>query len=407
MRINRQRSNLSFRSRRSRWNGCLPLLTILGLCAAVMWVGQSQISHWLRGWLEPNAENLSLTDVDSALAQGDLERAERYASQMIEHDPGNVGATVLLARVRLYQSYAEYNTEHLRADVLALTENLISRYPSNLQAVGMHALALQVNDQPQDAARTALRVIGRDAENIPARLALSMSYASRGVFSAALREAQRGVEIAAESESNWLADAYWVLALAHRDLAQYDDAALAIENAIEANSRLLHLYFERAFFALQVADADRAAANYFNVLALDDENIKARIRLCELSSNLAERDTAIDWCSQVTERAPGWSLGWYRLGREYYLKGDYAQAQQSMSRCTTLEVAQGVPIEERTLECWFIQGQAAEVQADCDNLLRLYGEFQEMAATANLEQTWVYPPGGPPICTTPQPTLQG
>jgi len=154
--------------------------------------------------------------------------------------------------------------------------------------------------------------------------------------------------------------AYWVLALAHRDLAQYDDAALAIENAIEANSRLLHLYFERAFFALQVADADRAAANYFNVLALDDENIKARIRLCELSSNLAERDTAIDWCSQVTERAPGWSLGWYRLGREYYLKGDYAQAQQSMSRCTTLEVAQGVPIEERTLECWFIQGQAAE-----------------------------------------------
>jgi len=407
MRIDRQRSNLTFRPRRSRWKGCLPLLTLIGLCALVGWLGQAQIVDWMRVWLEPDAANLTLADVQAALSQGDLERAARYASQMRDHDPADLDAAVLLARILLYRSYVDYNTEHHRAEALALTEDLIRRYPSDMRVVGAHALTQQINNLPEDAARTALRVIGRDPQNMPARLALSLSYASRGLFDAALREAQRGVEIAQTSAPSWLADAYWVLALAYRDLGRYDAAALAIEQAIAVNSRLLHLYFERASYALQVGDADRATAFYFNVLAFDEGNVKARIRLCELSSNLAEREAAIDWCGQVTERAPGWSEGWYRLGREYYLQGDYPQAQQAMSRCTSLEVAQGVPIEERTLECWFIQGQAAEVQGDCTNLLRLYEEFQEMAAVANLAQTWVYPPGGPPICTTPQPTLQG
>jgi tetratricopeptide (TPR) repeat protein len=407
MRIDRQRSNLTFRPRRSRWKGCLPLLTLIGLCALVGWLGQAQIASWMRLWLEPSAANVTLADVESALAQGDLERASRYASQMREHDPMNLDAAVLLARILLYRSYTDYNTDHHRTEALALTESLIRRYPSELRVVGMHALTQQINDLSEDAARTSLRVIGRDAENMPARLALSLSYASRGLFDAALREAQRGVEIAQTSAPSWLPDAYWVLSLAYRDLGQYQEAAQAIEGGIAVNSRLLHLYFERASYALQVSDADRAAANYFSVLAFDENNVKARIRLCELTSNLAERETAIDWCNQVTELAPGWSEGWYRLGREYYLQGNYPQAQDAMSRCTTLEVAQGVPIEERTLECWFIQGQAAEVQGDCVNLLRLYDEFQAMAAAANLEQTWVYPPGGPPICTTPEPTLQG
>jgi len=407
MRIDRQRSNLTFRSRRSRWNGCLPLVAVIGLCAAVGWFGQAQIGAWLRLWLEPDAASLTLADIESALTQGDFERAAHYASQMREHDPANVEAAVLQARILLYQSYADYNTDHHRTEALALTEQLIRRHPSNMDVVGMHALVQQINDLSDDAARTALRVIGRDEENMPARLALSLSYSRRGLFQAALREAQRGVEIAQASHPSWLADAYWVLSLAHRDLGQYQDAVTAIEEGIAVNSRWLHLYFERASYALQLSDGDRAAANYFSVLAFDEENVKARVRLCELSSNLAERESAIDWCGQVTELAPGWSQGWYKLGREYYLQGNYPQAQDAMSRCTMLEVAQGVPIEERTLDCWFIQGQAAEVQGDCTNLLRLYDEFQTMAVSANLEQTWVYPPGGPPICTTPQPTLQG
>ncbi len=59
---------------------------------------------------------------------------------------------------------------------------------------------------------------------------------------------------------------------------------------------------------------------------------------------------------------------------------------------------QGIPIEERRLECWYLQGQAAEIRGDCPALLATYNEFRAMALNANISQTWAYPPEGPPGC---------
>ncbi|MEO1645568.1 MAG: hypothetical protein AAFR67_10305, partial [Chloroflexota bacterium] len=103
---------------------------------------------------------------------------------------------------------------------------------------------------------------------------------------------------------------------------------------------------------------------------------------------------------QVTVSAPGWSDGWYTLGREYYLNGDWSEAQSALNRCSTLQVAQDVPIEEREFECWYMQGQAAEVLRDCEALIPLYNQYQVMKNTADLSQTWVYPDDTPPICAS-------
>ncbi|MEO1288733.1 MAG: hypothetical protein AAFV93_13275, partial [Chloroflexota bacterium] len=258
--------------------------------------------------------------------------------------------------------------------------------------------------QSADAQRVALRVIRNDDQQLAARVALSLSYASQGIFEAALRDALRAVELANQSAPDWRADAYRALAIAYSDLGRYDDAAEAVETAITHNRRLLALHFERALYAQQVGQMDTATAYYFNVIAFDEDNSKARFRLCELSSQLGERDAAIDWCTQVTDLAPGWSEGWYWLGREYYLNGDWRNTQIALNRCTTLQVAQAIPIEDRRFECWYIQGQAAEVLVDCPSLLALYGQYQEMARTAELTQRWTYPNDMPTICATPSVT---
>ncbi|MCZ2097350.1 MAG: hypothetical protein LC121_14030 [Anaerolineae bacterium] len=113
---------------------------------------------------------------------------------------------------------------------------------------------------------------------------------------------------------------------------------------------------------------------------------------------MREREQAIKYCQEVTQRAPNWSDGWYQLGMEYFLQGDFAQAQSNLHRCSTLQVLQNVPVSERRFACWYIQGQAAEIRGDCESLIAIYNEFRAMNADAQIQERWTYPPEGPPGC---------
>lgn len=405
MRIQRDPSRGIFRQRRR--GGYLPWLMTLFLLIVVAFFGRDRLSEWLWSWLAPSVKIATLQDAYTAFQQGDLDRTINYARQLYESDSDNIETLILLARALIYRSYSDLNHELDRQQALSLTGHALREHPLNMQVLGIHAFVQQANGLSDDAGRVALRVIRSDNENITARLALSLSYGSRGLFDVALREGEKAVEIANQSAPNWKADAYRVWAIAHSDLGQYEEAAQAVESAINFHRRLLPLHFERALYAMQIGDMDTATAYYFNVIAFDDENVKARFRLCELSSSLREREAAIDWCTQVTQGAPGWSEGWYQLGREYYLQGKYEQAQSALNRCTTLQVAQNISIEERRFECWYLQGQAAEVMRDCEGLMLLYDQYQQMAREARLEQTWLYPLGGPPVCSTPLPAPAG
>jgi tetratricopeptide (TPR) repeat protein len=257
----------------------------------------------------------------------------------------------------------------------------------------IHAFALQANDQPNSAAQAAERVLDIQPNNVLARLSLALSYGAVGGFDVALREMQRAANL-----PEYRMDTQRGLAIAYSDLGRYPEAIAAIERALDLNQHLIPLYFERALYALQIGDADSATVAYFQVLAYDDGNVKARLRLCELSSMLREREAALIYCREVTARAPNWSEGWYQLGREYFLQGDFTAAQENLHRCSTLQIMQNIPLGERRFECWYLQGQAAEMLGDCAALIATYNEFLTMAADSDVEQTWSYPPEGPPQC---------
>jgi hypothetical protein len=59
---------------------------------------------------------------------------------------------------------------------------------------------------------------------------------------------------------------------------------------------------------------------------------------------------------------------------------------------------QNIPVAQRRFECWYLQGQAAEINGDCPALLATYNEFLAMRSEADIAQTWVYPPEGPALC---------
>jgi hypothetical protein len=68
---------------------------------------------------------------------------------------------------------------------------------------------------------------------------------------------------------------------------------------------------------------------------------------------------------------------------------------------------QNIPVDQRRFECWYLQGQAAEIVGDCPSLLATYNEYRAMAADQTVPQTWTYPPEGPPGCVTVTAVLPG
>jgi tetratricopeptide (TPR) repeat protein len=227
-----------------------------------------------------------------------------------------------------------------------------------------------------------------------------LAYGGAGSFNIALRESQ-----VANQQGDWPLESLRAMAISYSDLGDYQSAIETIEKALKLNRHLIPLYFERALYALQVGDTDAATAAYYQILTFAPDNVKVRLRLCEVSSLLREREAAIGYCREVTERAPSWADGWYQLGLEYFLQGDFSSAKDALHRCSTLQVMQDIPVIERKFGCWYLQGQAAEILGDCPNLLATYNEFRAMAAEAPIQETWLYPPEGPPGCAPSQLTV--
>jgi tetratricopeptide (TPR) repeat protein len=385
---------------RPRRAGCLPFVLLMGMMA-----GFALAAREFRSFTQPAPRPpLDLQQAETAFTNGDLDTTILLATELFENSPDNMAALTLLVRALIYRSYSDYDRAIDRQVALEISSGALARLPGNLNVLAIHAFALQANDSAAEAGRMALRVIERDDQNLPARLALALSYGSQGIFEAALREARRAVDIASVSAPQWLMDSQRVLAIAYSDLGRYADAITAVRAGIDAHKTMLALHFEQALYALQIGNSDMATSAYFRVIAYDENNVKARFRLCELSSTMREREAAVKYCQEVTTLAPEWSDGWYQLGREYFLQGNFKDAQQTLNRCSTLQVLQDMPIEKRRFECWYLQGQSAEILGDCAALMTTYNEFLTMSAGKNIPQTWTYPPEGPPICANLTPT---
>lgn len=399
MRLNRQNSRLTFRPRQR--GGILPLVLVMGLSLGLVLGLWDVVS---RTFLAPPGAIPSLAAGEVAFAQGDLTQAMSVAQQQVAAHPDDPAALTLLTRALIYRSYTDYNRDSDRAQALAYTQVAADANPWNFDILAIHAFALQANDKPDQASRLAVRVIERAPENIAARLALALAYGKQGLFEAALREARRGVEISDQRALSWRMDARRVLAIALSDTGQYSDALQVVREAIALNQAMLPLHFEQALYAIHAGKPDGAVSAYYRIIAFDPNNVKARFRMCELNSSLGERGAAIQACREVTERAPEWLAGWYQLGREYFLQGEYSAAQRSFNRCVTLHDLYNVPISQRHYECWTWQGQAAEMIGDCVVLETLYNDYHRIFADQDNAPAWTYPPEGPPQCPFITPT---
>jgi tetratricopeptide (TPR) repeat protein len=392
MHIHRDQSRLSFRRRRRRSTG-LSTVVVLGVLVGIVVVSWNWIGQRLTFGSAP-AKDDAFGLAQAAFAKGNLDDAVRYAQQAVEQDAANSDALMLLARSLIYRSYSDYDRANDRDTALELTTEALAHAPSDPKLLAAQAYALQAVGKVAESAKVAEDALRLDPNNGMARVALALAYGGAGSFEIALRESQTVAQ-----NNDWKLEGQRAMAISYGDLGDYKDAIDSVERAIGLNRYLTPLYFERALYAMQIGDADAATAAYFQVLTYNPDNVKARLRLCELSSLLREREAAIKYCQEVTVRAPSFADGWYQLGMEYFLQGNFKAAQDSLHRCSSLQIMQNVPAGQRKFECWYVQGQAAEILGDCPNLIATYNEFLAMSKDATIQQTWTYPPEGPPGCS--------
>ncbi len=392
MHIHREHSRLSFRRRHRRRSSGLSTIVVLGVLVGIVVVSWNWIGQRLT-FASAVVKDDALGMAQAAFEQGKLDDAVRYAQQALALDAKNSDALIVLARTLIYRSYSDYDRAIDRDSALELTTEAFGRSPNDPKVLAIQAYALQAVGKVADSAKMAENALRLDPNNGLARVALALAYGGAGSFEIALRESQQVAQI-----NDWRLEGQRAMAISYGDLGDYKQAIESVERAISLNRFLVPLYFERALYAMQLGDADAATAAYFQVLTYQPDNVKARLRLCELSSLLRERDAAVKYCHEVTDRAPSFADGWYQLGMEYFLQGKFKAAQDSLHRCSSLQVMQNVPPGQRKFECWYVQGQAAEILGDCPNLLATYNEFRAMAKDATVQQTWTYPPEGPPSC---------
>jgi tetratricopeptide (TPR) repeat protein len=357
---------------------------------SVNWLGLRLFSN--QAGSAPTSTRLAAA-AGEAFDRGDLDEAVELARQALTADPSSTAALVLLTRALVYRSYVDFNHERDREAAVQIAEDALLSDPNNPDRLAAYAFALQANRQSVQAAQAATQALQQDAGHILARAALSLAYGAVGSFEIARRESTQALQ-----QSNRSLEARRALAISYSDLGNYRQAVETIKEAIQQYPRLIPLYFEQALFAMQLGDSDTATASWFQVIAFDPDNVKAHLRLCELSSTMRERRAAVDYCTTVTRLDPTFAGGWYQLGFEQFLSGNYEAAQSAFNRCATLQVMQGVPVPERKFECWYLQGQAAEIRRDCPALIATYNEFRAMVAEVPIAQSWVYPPEGPPMC---------
>ncbi|NDJ60494.1 MAG: hypothetical protein GYB67_05175 [Chloroflexi bacterium] len=398
MRIRRDYTRQKFRSRRQR-PGCFSQVLLIGALVGVaivfwQWLGIGQPFDVM-----PPDDRLASATV--AFARGDLDSAIVQSRQRLNAQPDDVGALKLLTRALIYRSYSDYDTARDRDTALAFTTAAYARRPNHPEVAALHAFALQAVSRPGAAADVARTVLEAQPDHALARTSLALAYGVARSYEVALRESLRALEaLGTPTTADDALDVLRALAISYSDTGDYNAAVQTVERALTLNDRLAALYFERALYAMQLGDVDAATVAYYEILAQQPENVKVRLRLCELSSLLRERETALRYCDEVTTRAPAWFEGWYHLGREYFLQGVFLEAQTAFQRCTALQHTQQIAISERRIECWLLQGQAAEIRGDCSRLVAIYNEFRVMAATGAIDQTWEYPPEGPPNCAS-------
>lgn len=369
MYIRRDRSNLHFgRRARRRGNNSLFIIWIVVMAVSMgVIVRFNTVQDWVLASVgtdpTPTMDAVTYAQLgERAYLAGDIELAIQYYEAAAERQPENIDILFEYGRMLVYRSYAGRSFRYRALEALEVAQQAVAIDPNNPRAQALLCLALLENDRPEEAIGAGLVAQQLAPDYAEAKAYLSMAYRNAGRPNQAFTKADEAVR----DDPNSL-DARRALALGLAFVGEFDAAIQQYEMAIQIHPRFDALYFELAVYYKAQQNYEAAIAAYDMVLAMEPDNVKAYTRKCETYFTMREDALAEEACQQALELDDTYPEAWRQLGMVQYTKRNYEGSIESFEQCAALQEAQGIPLTEREIECWYIRGLAWALLARCDN----------------------------------------
>jgi tetratricopeptide (TPR) repeat protein len=308
----------------------------------------------------PNAITLA-TQAERAFLAGNVEEAVNGYAQSARLAPQNIDILFEYGRMLIYRSYAGRSLRYHAEEALQVAEQAVQTAPENPRAQALLCMAFVANDRAEEAIQAGLRAVDLSPDYAEAHAYLAMAYQSAGRPNQALAEAEQAVQLNPDS-----LDARRALALGLAFIGNADGAIQQYERALQIHPRFDALYFELAMYYNTKENYEAAIMAYDKILAMEPDNVKAYTRKCEMYYKMREDALAQESCEQAIQLDPAYPEAHRQLGMVRYARRNYEGAIDEFVECNRLQAEQGVPLNEQEIQCWYLQGLAYSMLAQCD-----------------------------------------
>lgn len=206
---------------------------------------------------------------------------------------------------------------------------------SNLMKIARECFEKQEYKKAQVA---LTEIVETDAKNIDALFMLANIFHIHGDIGKAIKAFKRVLSINPEHT-----DAAISLSVLYNDIGQYEEAKKVFETANERvkgkksgtgqledkhiNKKFSLKHFELAEMYMSYNRFDEALFEYNKVIALDNENLEAKIKVAKVYAKKGFISKAIEELRQLRNEEPNYSPAKIALGIIYYGNGNILEAQ--------------------------------------------------------------------------------
>ena len=276
---------------------------------------------------------------------------------------------------------------HKRPVPTEYVDAAIEANPNDPRGYALKTRALDLSGDPANAIPVGQAGLNVDRNFAPLYAALSSAYRSIDRYDTALQNAERAIELDPTDPSSRRIYAYalvWV--------GRTDEAIDQLEQAVQLNPNLAGPYFELAGMyrarAGQSQDTVMAQelyassiALYEQILAMQPENARAYLRLCDAYFEARENRRAQDYCAQAVTINPQYAQAWASLGQTQYSQRNYEGAIESFEQCVAL--AGG----EADIRCFYLRGLAHYYLGQCDEAWTILSDSVERIRATSSDQS--------------------
>jgi tetratricopeptide (TPR) repeat protein len=373
------------RRRRSSWRWVLLTLILAG---GILFYVDSNFSQLQFAALNAIGQAPPPTPFASTLAtqgmelfvRGDLAGARDFFRRAVAQQPNNVDYLYEYGRLLIELGVDD---PALYAEAVTVGDQAIRANPRDARGYAIKARALDLTGDSPNAIPVAQAGVQIDPSFAPLHTALSSAYRNIDRYDVAIASAERAISLDPLDPA-----ARRVYALALIWVGRRAEALDQLEQAVGLNPNLVAPYFELAsmYRALAVTDTfqgqsyyELAIATYEQIIAMQPNNARAYLRLCEAYTQVGEHRRAQGYCEDAIGIRPDYSEAWRGLGQTQYPQRNYEGAIESFERCVALQSSR--PLERQEIECHYLRGlshyylgecqQAWDILSDSVNRIRL------------------------------------